>query len=88
MNEMDINTISVYQDKDSTQIKYIKRCEVCKFAKLDLLSNKLCCIERDFDFVENFQCCSIFKLDKKFFCSSFIYIVSPTTSLSSFARIL
>lgn len=66
MNNIDINKISVYEESNGTKIKYIRRCEVCKFTKLDFISNKLLCIKRDFDFVENFQCCSFFKLDEKF----------------------
>lgn len=66
MKSIDINKVSVYEERQGSKIKYIKRCEICNFAKLDLLSNKLLCIKRDFDFIEPFQCCSIFKLDKKF----------------------
>lgn len=66
MKNIGINEISVYKENNRTKIKYVKRCEICSFVKLDLISNNLFCIKRNFDFVENFQCCPTFKLDKKF----------------------
>lgn len=65
MKNIDINKISVYKETNRTKIKYIKRCEICNFASLDLLNNSLVCVQ-DYKSVEKEELCNLFKLDKKF----------------------
>lgn len=65
MKNIDINKISVYKETNGSKIKYIKRCELCKFASLDLLNNSLVCVQ-DYKSVEKEELCNLFKLDKNF----------------------
>ena len=61
----DTKQIDFFKTETGTKIKYRKRCELCAFAKVDLISDDFICEKNNFNFVGDDDVCSIFKLDKQ-----------------------
>ena len=56
-------TLDVFITDKGSKIKYRKRCELCKFADIDLLTDNLICSKNQFEEVEDDYLCNEFKLD-------------------------
>ena len=53
-----------FNDK-GLKIKYTKRCELCVFAHIDLLTDDLVCEKKFYEFVEDNKVCREFSLKKE-----------------------
>lgn len=60
-----IKNIDFFRTEKGTKIKYRKRCELCKSAKIDLITDDLVCELKNFEFVEDDYLCDNFSLDSK-----------------------
>lgn len=62
---VDMYKIDVFSDDKGTKIKYRKRCELCKFVKIDLITDELVCEKKLYEFVKDDNLCEDFKLDSQ-----------------------
>ena len=60
-----VEQIDFFKTEKGTKIKFRKRCELCEFAKIDLITDDLVCEKLNFDFVDDDFVCNEFRLDKK-----------------------
>lgn len=56
--------LDVFKTDKGTKIKYRKRCELCLFADIDLLTDDLIC-KKNLQKVDDDYLCNEFKLDKQ-----------------------
>jgi len=61
----DFSKIDIVKTPKGTQIKYIKRCEMCKFAKMDLIKETLFCQKQMHIAITNSSYCNIYKIDER-----------------------
>lgn len=47
------------------KIKYTKKCDICNFAHVDLLSDNLTCIVKNYLIIEEESICDKFKIKKQ-----------------------
>lgn len=55
--------LDIFKTEKGNKIKYRKRCELCKSAKIDLITDDFVCELKNFEFVEDDGLCENFKLD-------------------------
>lgn len=55
--------LDIFKTEKGIKIKYRKRCELCKSAKIDLITDDFVCEFKNFEFVEDDGLCDNFKLD-------------------------
>lgn len=56
--------VDIIARKGKEAIKYRKRCELCKFVEIDILSDDLVCT-KTMEWVEDDYLCDEFKLDEQ-----------------------